>query len=1043
MAVCGACGKFGPDDARFCSACGSHLAVAPLFDRSARKTVTVVFTDVAGWTELGERLDPETVQRVVSRYFRTTRRVLERHGGTVEKFIGDAVMAVFGIPRVHEDDALRATRAAVEIAESLGVLNEELERRFDVSVEVRIGVNTGEVVAGDPSGGQAFATGDAINLAARLQQAAQPGQILIGETTCRLLGDGVATAEVAPFRVKGKSGLVSAFRVLAVTSEPAPMSASLGGPFVGREEELRLLRETFERCVEERACRLVTVFGVPGIGKSRLVREALDEIKAGAGVVVGRCPPYGEGITYLPLLDIVRQLAPAGLADLAAIVRGEDEGDLIADRIAGAVGLSPTSAPTAETNWAVRKLFEALARHRPLVVVLDDLHWAEPTFLDLVEHVVGSARDVPLLVVGLARPELLDARPAWQSPADNAAVVRLEPLAEREAAALLERALRGRVVEEETGRRVLEAAEGNPLFLEQLLAIQAEHGEDLGVPPTVQAVLAARIDRLPSTERNVVQRAAVQGRAFSRRALAELVGTRHRATLDETLGALERRQLIQPDPRAFRGDDGLRFAHGLIRDAAYRFLPKETRSELHERLASWLEQAASQQLGEQEEVVGYHLEQAYRYRAELGRVGASERALGAKASRRLDSSGRRALARSDLPAAIKLLERAEALLSRDDRARAELLPSLGAALTEAGRLSDADGVLEAAVDCSRVNDDQRLEAHAVVEQLFLRIQVDTEQAMTEARAVGEQLRATFEATADARGLCKLWRLRALVHWLEGRCLAADGAWGQAAEYARKAGDDRERADILAWVASSAFSGPIPVGEGISRCEAIREQVRDDRRSTAATLYSLAGSYAMIGRFDAARELLDLARHTLEDLGFVTVSASFAQYEGLVEVLAGDLVKAEERLKLGLECLEEMGEKAFVSSLAALLADVLDKQGRHDEAKRFVDRSQETAAPDDLAAQIAWRTVRAKILASTGHLDEAEADARDAVALAGRTDWSNDHAAACVALGEVLHRRGRPEEAEAAIGEALALYEAKQNVVAVAGVHALLAGLVPA
>jgi tetratricopeptide (TPR) repeat protein len=315
--------------------------------------------------------------------------------------------------------------------------------------------------------------------------------------------------------------------------------------------------------------------------------------------------------------------------------------------------------------------------------------------------------------------------------------------------------------------------------------------------------------------------------------------------------------------------------------------------------------------------------------------------------------------------------------------------------------------------------------------------------MTEARELGERLQVTFEANEDAHGLCKLWRLRALVHWLEGRCLAADAAWAQAAEYARETGADRERAEILSWIASSAFSGPIPVGEGIRRCEAIREQVRDDRRSTAATLYPLAGLYAMIGRFDNARELLDSACRTLEDLGFVTLSSSFTQYEGLVEILAGDLARAEERLRFGLERLEEMGEKAFVSSLAALLADVLYKQGRHDEAKPFVDRSEETAAPDDLAAQITWRTVRAKILTTTGRLEDAEADARRAVSLAGKTDWSNDHAAACVALGEVLHRRGRPDEAEPAIGKALALYEAKENVVAAEGVHALLAGLIPA
>jgi predicted ATPase/class 3 adenylate cyclase len=1039
MAVCGGCGKFGPEDTRFCSACGSPLAAAPLFERSARKTVTVVFADIAGSTELGDRLDPETVRQVMSRYFRTTRSVLERHGGTVEKFIGDAVMAVFGIPVVHEDDALRATRASVEMAGSLGTLNKELERRWGVSLEVRIGVNTGEVVTGDPSGGQGFATGDAINLAARLQQAAAPGEILIGETTRGLLGDRVTVEEVTPFLVKGKRGSVRAARVLTVTSDTP--STIMGSPFVGREEELRLLRETFERCVAERACRLVTVLGVPGIGKSRLVREALDEIKTEAGVVVGRCPPYGEGITYLPLLDIVRQLAPAGAADLTALVEGEDDGELIADRVAGAVGLSAPSARTAETNWAVRKLFEALARHRPLVVVLDDLHWAEPTFLDLVEHVAGSTRDVPLLVVCLARPELLDARPAWQAPSDNATTVRLEPLAENEAAALLERALNARLVDEQTGRRALNAAEGNPLFLEQLLAIQAEHGEQLEVPLTVQAVLAARIDRLPPAERTVAQRASVQGRAFSRRALAELVGDRHVATLDVTLDALQRRELIQRDPRAFGGADGLRFSHGLIRDAAYRFLPKETRSELHERLAHWLDRAAEQPLGEQEEVVGYHLEQAYQYRAELGRVGARERALGAEAAQRLDSSGRRAFARSDLPAAVKLLERAEALLSRDDRARAELLPSLGAALTEAGRLSEANRVLVAAVDCSRVNDDKRLEAHAIVEQLFLRIQVDTQKAMTEARELGERLRVTFEANQDARGLCKLWRLRALVHWLEGRCLAADAAWEQAAEYAREAGGDRERAEILMWVASSAFYGPTPAEQAIRRCEAIRDEVRGDRRSAAATSYPLAGLYAMIGRFDAARELLDLAYRALEDLGFVTLNSSFTHYDGLVELLAGDLARAEERLRFGLGRLEEMGERAFVSTLAALLADVLYRRGRHNEAVRFVDRSVETAAPDDLVAQIAWRTVQAKLLATAGHLENAEAVARHAVSLAEKTDLSNDHAAACVALGEVLHKQARTEQAQAVMRDALALYDAKGNIVAVEGMRALMARLV--
>jgi predicted ATPase/class 3 adenylate cyclase len=1003
----------------------------------------VVFADIVGWTEMGERLDPETVRQIMARYFQTLWRVLQRHGGTVEKFIGDAVMAVFGIPVVREDDALRATRAAFEIAEALRMLNEELGRRWGVNLEVRMGVNTGEVVAGDPSDGQVFATGDPVNVAARLQQAAQPGEILIGDSTRRLLGDHVVVAEVAPLAVKGKTGLVPAARVLGVAAQTPPLSPPAGYRFVGRERELQLLRETFERCVHEPACRSVTILGEAGIGKSRLAREALQEIRASARILIGRCPPYGEGITYLPLLDIVRQLAPVGQTDLASLVEDDQEGDLVADRIAGAIGLSTTSAPTEETNWAVRRLFEALARRRPLVVVLDDVHWAEPTFLDLVEHVVAAARAVPLLVVCLARPELLDARPTWQASSDNATIVRLGPLAEREARELLMGVLGGAVVAEATGSRVLAAAEGNPLFLEQLLAMQAEHGEELGVPPTVQAVLAARIDRLPPIERTVIQQAAVQGRVFSRQALAALVGEQDRPRLDQTLAALEGRELIRPDPHAFGADDGIRFAHGLIRDAAYQFLPKATRSQLHERLAGWLDQTANQRLAELEEVVGYHLEQAYRYRVELGPVGARERALGAEAARRLDSSGRRALGRSDLPAAVKLLERAAALLSQDDRGRVELLTCLGGALTEAGRLSEADRILREAIDCARLHGDERLEAHALVERLLLGIQVDTEKAITQARELGDRVHGILEDHKDDHGLSKLWRLRALMHWLEGHCRAAEAAWEQAAEHARKAGDDREGAVILSWVASSAFIGPSPVGEGIRRCEAIRDQVGEDRGSAAATLYPLAGLHAMVGRFDAARELLDSACQTLEDLGYLTMSSSFTQFEGFVEILAGDLARAEQRLALGLGRLEEMGEKAFVSSLAARLADVLLRQGRQEDAERLVDRSEETAASDDLGAQIAWRTVRAKLLAAAGRLEDAEALARRAAALAAETDRSNDHAAACVALGEVLREHGLPQEAKTAIREALALYQAKGNVVAAEEVHALLAELVPA
>jgi class 3 adenylate cyclase len=1008
-----------------------------------RKTVTVVFADVTGSTALADRLDPEAVWHVMSRYFEVMREPLERHGGTVEKFIGDAVMAVFGVPVVHEDDALRAVRAAVEMRDALAALNVELERKWDVTLAARIGVNSGEVVAGDPAAGQSFATGDAINVAARLEQAAAPGEILLGEAARGLLDGRVTVEPVEPLALKGKSAPVRAFRVLGVEADAPPPPPPVGrSPFVGREAELRLLRESFDRCVEEHACRLVTVLGPPGIGKSRLVREALDGVASRGSVLVGRCPPYGEGITYLPLLDIVRQLAPSGAVELAALVAGEKDGERVADLVAGALGLSPTRVPSEETQWAVRRLFEALARRRPLVVALDDVHWAEPTFLELVEHVVALARGAPILVVCLARPELLDARPSWGARGGGGDTIQLEPLAGDDARALVERGRWAAGVSPDIAGRVLEAAEGNPLFLEQLLAVQTEDGENIGVPPTIQAVLAARIDRLPSAERLVIQRAAVQGRVFSRGALAELVPGEEPAEVDDALGGLERRELVRRDRRGLGGEDAFRFAHGLIRDAAYQFLRKETRSELHERLAWWLERTAARELGEQEELVGYHFEQAYVYRAELGPVGEGEFRLASEAATRLDASGRRALSRSDFPAAIKLLERAAALLAHDDRARADILACLGAALTETGGLADARRVLEDAIRSARTIGDERLEAHARVEELSLDLQVETHAATSRIRSRGEPIRQTFEAHDDDIGLCKLWRLRGLVHWLECHSAAADAAWGQAAEHAREAGDRRKFSDILLWLASSALVGPLPARFAIRRCEAMREEVTGDRYARAWILRPLAALHAMEARFDVARALLEESRCALAELG-VTLSSASGHEEARVAMLAGDPAAAERCLRDGYEKLEAMGEKALLSSTAAELAEAVYSQGRYDEAGELTEASEALAAPDDVSAQVVWRGVRAKVLAKRGYSDDAERLARNGVALAEQTDWLNMHGDALLDLGEVLAEHGAVDAAETAVLEALRCYEKKGNVVSAGNAQSRTSALVRA
>lgn len=444
MAICGACGQENPEGARFCLACGTPLSDAPR-SREVRKTVTVLFADVAGSTALGERLDPETLRALMTRYFQEARRVLEHHGGTVEKFIGDAVVAVFGIPVVHEDDALRAVRAALELRSALALVHEELARPLGVELAARIGLNTGEVVAGDPGIRETFATGDAVNVAARLEQAAGPGEILVGDTTLALVRDAVSVEPLGGLALRGRDQRVRAHRLLEVRLDAIPVVRRTNTRLVGREHELRLLTDSFERSERERRCHLFTILGPAGVGKSRLAEEFASAVGDAARIVRGRCLPYGDGITFWPVVEVVKdaacltgeESASEAMARIAALASDEPDARLVAERVAGLVGLSGVASGAEESFWAVRKLLEALARDRPLVVVLDDVHWGEPTFLDLVEHVVEWSRDAPLVVVCLARPELLDIRGGRGGGKPNATAVLLEPLNEEESAVLI------------------------------------------------------------------------------------------------------------------------------------------------------------------------------------------------------------------------------------------------------------------------------------------------------------------------------------------------------------------------------------------------------------------------------------------------------------------------------------------------------------------------------------------------------------------------------------------------------------------------------
>ncbi|HXF72859.1 MAG TPA: adenylate/guanylate cyclase domain-containing protein, partial [Actinomycetota bacterium] len=706
MPTCPSCGREVAEGFAFCPHCGAQLGqTAP--HAEARKTVTVLFCDVTGSTGLGERLDPESLRKVMARYFDVARARVERHGGTVEKFIGDAVMAVFGIPVVHEDDALRACRAAVEIREAVAALAKELQRDHGTGLEVRIGVNTGEVVAGDPAAGQALVTGDAVNVAARLEQAADPGEVLVGEATHRLVRDAVVAEAVEPLTLKGKAGAVAAHRLLDVHPTAPGVSRRLDSPLVGRDRELGLLRQALDRAVSERACHLFTLLGAAGVGKSRLVEEFAEGL-AGARVLRGRCLPYGEGITFFPVVEVLKQATgaldfeePSVLErKVCEVVAGEDHGELICARLGHLLGLAEGEAVPEETFWAIRRFLEALARERPLVLVLDDVQWGEAAFLDLVEHVADWTRDAPILLVCLARPELVDVRPRWGGGKLNATSILLEPLPHDQCERLVANLLGAEEVAREVRDRVLSSAEGNPLFVEQMVQVLIDDGllarrdgrwapvgdlSSVPVPPTIHALLQARLDRLSADERAAIQRASVVGRDFFRGAVVAMSPEPERSAVGAALMSLVRKDLIRPDRSTLPGEDAFRFRHLLIRDAAYEGIPKEVRAELHERFAGWLTRVAGGRVEEQEEILGYHLEQASRYRRELGPVDEAGRELGRRAARHLASAARRAFARGDAGAAANLLARAVDLLGPDDPEHLRLLPEVGHALVEAGR----------------------------------------------------------------------------------------------------------------------------------------------------------------------------------------------------------------------------------------------------------------------------------------------------------------------------------------------------------------------
>ncbi len=1016
-----------------------------------RRVVTVVFTDLKDSTVLGAELDPETVREVMARYFDEMRGVLERHGGTVEKFIGDAVMAVFGMPVAHEDDALRAVRAAVEMREQLDHLNTELNTSWGIVLSARTGVNTGEVLAGVARSGHSFLAGDAINTAARLEQFAEPGEILVGEPTYRLVHAAVSVERLAPLTLKGKSAPVPAVRLIAVEPSAPGWIRRLDSRLVGREDELVRLINVFDAALTTHGPQVVTVVGAAGVGKSRLSVEFLSRLPLPATVISGRCLPYGEGITFWPIVEAVR--AAAGISDRASPETAarrmteflsDDEAAVIRERLAPLLGLAAARPGIQDTFWAVRKLFERLAADRPLIVVFDDIQWGEATFLDLLEYLADWIRDVPVLVLCLARPELLEVRPGWMAGKPDATIVRLEPLTTGETDGLIRDLLGADEILREARTRIAQVAEGNPLFVGEVLRMLADDGvlerrgdgwaviqdlSDIAIPPTIQALLAARLDRLGTDERAVIGRASVIGRVFWWQEIHELSPPYLRDTLTQQLHTLTRKELIEPDYTTGAQEDTFRFTHILIRDAAYRGLPKAERADLHERFAAWMERSAREHLGEYEEIRGYHIEQAYRALRSLGPASDRTDTLARRASATLAEAGGRAFGRGDMPAAVSLLSRAEALAEATTPTHSEVLLQLAFALLEIGDFQRLNEVLAQASVTAEARDDTALRTHVAILRLWERLSTDPEGWADEARAEAEQAIANFDAVGDERGLARGWSLLGLVHNMNAHFGPAEDAWSQAAEHARLAGEHREELECLSWVPLMVLAGPTHVDEGLLRCRAVVDAVDGDKKAIASALTAQAVFIAGLGRFDEARDLIGQARELLREMGLtVWLAGPHAQFAGWIELVAGDPHAAESELRWGYAKLREIGEVGWLSTVVALLAEAVYADGRYDEADDLSQISADAAGTEDIYSQVMWRSVRAKVLAHRGRLTNALDAAVEATTLAGTTDFLHLRWHAHLSCAEVCRLAGDSGGAESNLREAMSLARQKGSVV---------------
>jgi class 3 adenylate cyclase len=997
--TCESCGAQLPERAKFCLECGAPVASSsPAHEQ--RKTVTLLFTDVTGSTALGEQLDPEAYRAVMGRYFEVARAAVGRHGGTVEKFVGDAVLAVFGIPEVREDDALRAVRAAHELMRELADLSDELGRTMGVRLEVRTGVNTGSVVAGSARAGGSFATGDAVNTAARLEQAAPPGEVLLGQVTHELVRDAVDVEPVGPVPAKGKAEPVPAYRLLAVRDSERGRARRVDTQLVGREREIRVLQDALDRTLESGRGHLVTVVGAPGIGKSRLVTEFLAGIGDRADVLSGRCVSYGSGITFWPVVQLLRQALGLHGGESEEVVRHAvgtllseaRDGEQVAERLLPLLGHGGATVGQDDTVWAVRRALEQLALRRPVVVTVDDLHWAEPTLLDLIERVRDEVRDLPLLLVCQTRPELLEEHPEWGGGSLNSVTFGLEPFTSAQTSASLHGLLGGPVADG-VSETVAAWAGGNPLFVEEVVADLRERGllrrdgdgwsleRDLAstqVPPTVAALLAARLDRLPRRERELVEQISVVGLEVTTEDAVALTGA-DPAEVVEGLSALVHRDLVRRQ-RSAAGDTWT-FRHILLREAAYESLPKAQRSELHERYAARVASLTDDVGAEGSAFVAHHLEQALRFRAELAPHDPGIPVLAERVRAALVEAAGLARDREDFPAATAFLRRAERIEPLPPALRRDVLVRLIQLFSDQ-ELVDEYGAAVAALADATDADATELDRTAV-ELLGLTHRMNRSEPVDPAEVLAVASRCAGVARAAGHH-----RLLALSLRIANDCYGMRSRWDAVTaglEELREVGGAHDRRYARMMTGGALLWGSAP----LTRLdEFVRHQQEEGERGPQSPADKLrlacmrAAAGAGLGRAGATDELRDYVH--ADGAGMLRIHQLQIVGSGLL--LAGDPVTAADLYDESMRIMLAAGDLAHASTLIGWVAALRLEVGTEPVAvAELVDLASDTTSPHDVVS-VAYREVsRGLLFARLGDHDGAAPHLAEAVQVIDDSD----------------------------------------------------------